>query len=261
MKLPISLDPLIQQYDGPGVRAFVIMGSYARGEATPFSDVDLVRFVDDVALAVNADTHLIEGALTVVSTVTPDRVDAWFTDPKEAVNAISGLRTARPILDRDGYFAHIQERARSFVWSADLQARADRWASAEMVGLIEEVHKGLAGVERNDIGRLLNARFGLSWLLSNVIKVQRGVLVGGDNRFYEEIAAAVGADSRWVGLRRIAFGIEGDDGRGPSLCDQVRAGLRLYVETARLLQGALHADDAPKIHATVARILAVIDEE
>lgn len=260
MKLPISLDPLIQHYDGPHVRSFVIMGSYAREDATPFSDVDLVRFVDNAALAASADSHLVDGTLTVVSTVTPDQVERWFTDPREAVNAISGLRTARPLLDRDGYFAAVQDRARAFEWNAELQAEAEGWASGEMVGLIEEVHKGLAGLERDDIGRLLNARFGLSWLLTNVIKVQRGLLIGGDNRFYEEIAAAVGMDSRWVHLRRLAFGIEDDHGRAPTLRAQVTAGLRLYVETVRLLQGTLQPDDAPKIHATVARILAVIEE-
>ncbi|MBX3001800.1 MAG: nucleotidyltransferase domain-containing protein [Caldilineaceae bacterium] len=261
MNLPISLDPLLQQYDGPDVRAFVIMGSYARGEANPFSDVDLIRFVDDDALVADADSHLIDGYLTVVSTVTPAQVDGWFTDPKDAVNTIAGICTARPILDRDGYFAAIQSRVHAFEWTAELQAKANRWASREMVGLIEEVHKGLAGIERGDIGRLLNARFGLSWLLSNVIKVQRGILIGGDNRFYEEIAEAVGTKSEWVRLRRIAFGIEDADGHTPILCEQVRAGLRLYVETARLLHPTLHPEDAPKIHATLARILATIGED
>jgi hypothetical protein len=261
MNLPISLDPLLQQYDGPGVCAFVIMGSYARGEANPFSDVDLVRFVDDAAFAASTHSHLIDGTLTVVSTVTPAQVEGWFTDPKEAVDTISGIRSARPILDRDGYFAAIQDRAHAFVWNPDLQEKANCWASGEMVGLIEEVHKGLAGVARGDIGRLLNARFGLSWLLSNVIKVQRGILIGGDNRFYEEIAEAVGVDSRWVRLRRIAFGIEDAQGQGSTLRRQVTAGLHLYVETARLLRGTLQAEDAPKIHATVALILATIGEE
>jgi predicted nucleotidyltransferase len=261
LNLPISLEPLLQQYEGPHVRAFVIMGSYACGEANPFSDVDLVRFVDNAAGGAATDSHLIDGILTVVSTVTPAQVDGWFTDPKEAVNAIRGLRAARPILDRDGYFAAIQVRANAFEWTADLQAKANRWASGEMVGLIEEVHKGLAGIERGDIGRLLNARFGLSWLLSNVIKVQRGILIGGDNRFYEEIARAVGVESEWVQLRRVAFGIEDTEGRGPALHEQVRAGLHLYVETAHLLRGTLNAEDAPKIHATVALILDVIGEE
>ena len=71
----------------------------------------------------------------------------------------------------------------------------------------------------------------------------------------------MGAESEWVQLRRVAFGIEDDLGGVPTLREQVQAGLRLYVETARLLQGALHAADASKIHATVDRILAAIGEE
>jgi hypothetical protein len=62
-----------------------------------------------------------------------------------------------------------------------MQARANQQASAMLVGWFEEVHKGLAGLQQNDIGRLLNARHGLSWGLGRVMKVQRGILMSGDN--------------------------------------------------------------------------------
>lgn len=253
MTLPFSLEPFLQQYDHPSVRAFVLMGSYARGDAGPFSDVDLVRFVNDETEH-EADTHLVEGTLLVVSTVPPAKVDSWFYEPDAAVETITGVRQAQPILDRDGTFATIQARAHAFTWDAAMQARADRWASKMMVGLIEEAHKGLEGLRRGHPGRLLNARFGLSWLLSRTVQVQRGVLSSGDNGFYDEVAQAVGPDSRWVHLRRTAFGIEDDSGHPPSLKAQVRAGLALYVETARLLYTHLTPDAEPLIAETATRI-------
>jgi hypothetical protein len=135
-----------------------------------------------------------------------------------------------------------------------MQRNADHWVSGQMVGWMEEVHKGLAGLRRKDIGRMLNARFGCSWGLSRVVAVYKGLLLSGDNSFYDEIGEAVGMDSEWVRLRRIAFGIEGQDGKAPGLREQVVAGLQLYVATGRLLGPALEPTDAVLVEQTVTLI-------
>ncbi|MBK9055526.1 MAG: nucleotidyltransferase domain-containing protein [Chloroflexi bacterium] len=227
---------LSQRFVVPGVQAMALMGSFARGEAGRFSDVDVVRFWGTrppprtpprlsfpSPLGRNcgsvpfpllhprpppngggnprdpllAGSHLVAGRLVVVSDVTPEQVTRWFTEPDEAVNTIAGVRSARILWDPDGVLAAIQTRALAFVWDEGMQAKANRWASEQMVGLIEEVHKGLTGLERDDMGRLLNARFGLSWLLNRVMAVAKGVLLSGDNGFWAEVAAAVGPDSPW----------------------------------------------------------------
>lgn len=246
------LQPLIDQYTDPRVRAFVLMGSHARGDAGLHSDVDLVRFVDATGEDDEAVTHLVDGHLVVVSTVTPAKVEAWFTEPEATTASMAGVRSARPLRDEEGYFATIQARAHAFVWDEQMQDKANRYASGMLVGLIEEVHKGLEGLRRNHTGRLLNARFGLSWLLSRTVQVQRGILISGDNGFYDEIAQAADIPPRWVELRQAAFGIA-EEGLHP----QVQAGLNLYIETARLLDGALADRDRPLIQATVERIQAV----
>jgi hypothetical protein len=127
-----------------------------------------------------------------------------------------------------------------------------------MVGWIEEVYKGLGGLQHghdeSHIGRLLNARFGLSWGLSRVMQVHRGVLISGDNAFYEEVAEAVGRNSEWVKLRQIAFGVAGDDGTPPPLRAQVRAGLRLFAATVDLIHDDLQPEEGPLVEATAALI-------
>ena len=246
---------LARQFDQPGVKAIVLMGSYARGNPGVFSDVDLVRFTDEQSTTPSdSESHLIDGRLVVVSNVGPKDVEKWFTRPEAAVNVIAGIRSARPLIDRDGAFATIQARAYAFEWDAAMQKRANVWAGEQLVGWIEEVHKGLQGLQSDDIGRLLNARFGLSWGLSNVVKTQRGILISGDNAFYDEIAEAIGRDSKWTALRKIAYGIEDEFGNAPTLRRQVVAGLRLYVETVRLLKDALHPGHKPLIEQTVAQI-------
>jgi hypothetical protein len=243
---------LAQSFDAPRVNAIALMGSHARGDAGPYSDVDLVRFVPEAdADLAGTGSHLLDNVLVVVSNATPSRVESWFTEPKAATDTIAGLRVARALIDRNHTFAAIQSRAHAFVWTEALQIKADLWASEQMVGWIEEVHKGLEGLRRRDPGRLLNASFGLSWGLSSVVKVQRGVLVSGDNGFFDEVAASVGAATLWSQLRSIAFGVAEVHGRPPSLRERVVAGLHLYVATADLLGPALQPEHAPLIAETI----------
>lgn len=129
---------LSQRFVVPGVQAMALMGSFARGEAGRFSDVDVVRFGGDAAASPSplAGSHLLAGRLVVVSDVTPEQVARWFTEPDEAVNTIAGVRSARVLWDPDGVLAAIQTRAQAFVWDEGMQAKANRWASEQMVGLI-----------------------------------------------------------------------------------------------------------------------------
>jgi len=259
MTTRLDVERLAQQFAPAGVQAIALMGSYARGDAGPFSDIDLVRFTEEtVAAPPGSGSHLIGGSLVVVSDVRPSEVDAWFWRPEVAVNTIAGLRGARPLIDRDGTFAALQDRACAFVWDDAMQARANAYASQQMVGWIEEVHKGLEGLRRGDIGRLLNARFGLSWGLSRVVQVQRGVLLAGDNAFFQEVEAAIGVRSEWARLWRAAFGLESSATPPPPLQEQVVAGLRLYVATARLLAEALEPADASLVEQTVALVMATL---
>ena len=251
---------LASRFDSPAVNAIVLMGSHARQDAGPYSDVDLVRFSKEGAPEL-ADTgsHLIDNTLVVVSDVTPAEVETWFTRPEVAVGTIAGVRLARALIDRDDTFASLQKRAHAFTWDATLQQQANQWASAQMVGWIEEVHKGLEGLRRNDVGRLLNSLFGCTFGLSQVIQVQRGLLISGDNAFYAEVAAAIGLASSWAQLRGLAFGVSEIHGRPPSLRERAVAGLRLYVATVELLGDSLQPEHAPLVNQTAQRIKAQVE--
>ena len=247
-----DFEKLAKQFDHVHAAALVLMGSYARGEAGPYSDVDLVRFtLDDETVPPGGGSHLIDGRLVVVSSVTPSQVEATFTRPEVAVETIQGLRSGQALIDRDGFLRTLQHRATAFQWDEEMQTRANHWASRQMVGWIEEVRKGLEGLCRGDTGRLLHARFGCSWGLARVMCVHRGVLLSGDNALFEEVIASVGHDSAWAHLCRSVYGA----GPEPStLDDQVRAGLQLYSQTAAMLAGILLEEDQPLIANTVSLI-------
>lgn len=261
-----SFIEIAQQFAVSGVRAILLLGSYARGDAGPYSDVDLLRLIDDgVGEPEGSGSHLIDGRLVNVSNADPAQVEAWFTKPNQAVNVVASLRDARALIDPDNRFTELLERANSFTWTDEMQAKANAYASQEMVGWIEEVHKGLEGLRRLEwaledaelaqevTGRLLHARFGCTFGLCHVVQVQRGIAINSDNAFYADVAEAVGRDSTWSRLRSIAFGV-GHGGRVPTLREQVEAGLLLYAETAKLLDDAILPEHRPLIQHTVDQI-------
>ena len=282
MQLPPSLPSYMKAWTTDATVAFALLGSYARGDAGPFSDVDVVRFVSDDSHEAEVQSFLIDGktgsfgaspslvgemserdgvallkrhpqqTLAVRSTATPSQVESWFIEPGQAVNLIAGLRDGYALWDPDGLFAGIQQRARQFQWTEELQEKANCLAAKELVGWIEEVHKGLEGLRRNDIGRLLNARFGLSWGLAWVMRLQRGVLSHSDNAFFDDVVRVVGPESRWSRLLHRAFGLShGERSALVSLHEEVRAGLLLYCETLALLEEAIPQEEYPLIKATV----------
>lgn len=236
---------LVGRFASAEVDAVVLAGSYARGEEHRLSDVDLMLFASESAEE-RMELHVIEGKLHVVSRILPAQVETWFTHPKLASEIIQGLRTARILFERGYTFTRIQKRAHAFRWDSAMQAKADAWTSSELAKLAEEVQKGLSGLQSGHVGRLLNARFGLSWGLSQIMQVDRGVLLSGDNAFMEEVEAAVG-DRAWIEERRRAFSAV----PGLQLRDQVAAGLRLYLATARLLDRALQPQDRPVVEHAV----------
>ncbi|MCZ0939342.1 MAG: nucleotidyltransferase domain-containing protein [Caldilineaceae bacterium] len=274
MDLPAELFANLEDWKTEHTVAFALLGSYARGDAGPHSDVDVVRFVDDDKHEDEARTFLVGerergtrrheyvGAmhnpqrwLVVRSTVTPSQVESWFSEPGQALNIIAGLRDGRPLWDPNGQFAAIQHRAKEFKWTEVLQKKADRLAGKELVGWIEEAHKGLEGLRRNDTGRLLNARFGLSWGLAWVMRLHRGVFSTSDNTFFSDVIGVVGPETRWAKLLNQAFGVATEaDGETFALRKEVTAGLSLYCETFSLLKKSLPSEDVLLIEATVQRI-------
>lgn len=246
----IDYQDLGKRFFVEGVSSIVLMGSHARGDFGPNSDVDIVRLWQELPDQHDAVTYLIESHFVVVSNVSSDQVEQWFTSPQLATEFIQGVIQSRILLDPDGQFTKIKKRAESFVWNDHLQARADALVSSMMVGWIEEVQKALEGLRRDDPGRLLNGKHGLTWGMLKVMRIHKGLLLSGDNGSYPELLTLMGEESEWSLLCRNAFGVEGET----SLRMEVEAGLKLYVLTAELLVDVLEPKDKPLIDEVVNRI-------
>jgi hypothetical protein len=254
----LELDKLAQSFIVPGVRAIALLGSRATGTHGRFSDIDFWRLTENETVGA-VRSHFYGDVLVNVSDATLTAAETWFSDPVIATDAIAGVRNARIIHDPHGEFAALQRRAVNFVWNDDLKIRAIEYTGKQMVGWIEEAFKGLSGLEYNDAGRMLSARHGLSWGLTTVMRVFHGVLAGGDNDVVKWPARQFGAGDEWTRLQSRAFGVSSNNDV-TTLREQVIAGLKLYLLTAKVVSPSLLPEHRDKVAVAVRIIDAAMNE-
>ena len=246
----VLLSDLVAEFADADTIGVLLAGSHARGDATPHSDIDLIRFAA-VLPESEADRYALayrEGWLVSLSTTTVDAKRTELSRPETAIWAAPGLRQARVLLDRDGALAGLLDEARDFQWEP-LQPAADAYASYNVMGLAEEVHKVLGALAKGDEAVALYGTWGLVAGLLRAVTVQRGVLIRTENSYFQQAQEAAGLDSAWSRAFRIAVGLE-----MATAVTRAAAALRLYQETATLLAPALQRQHLDVIRGALARI-------
>jgi hypothetical protein len=233
--MPLS-DPFLQsaleQIDSPDVIGVGIVGSYARGQESKYSDVDFDIFVSrlpenpyDRYTLRYWDDKLVSLKYTLL-----DDERAALTNPRRAGWAVPGLRAMKIVLDKDGAMAELQKAAQEFDW-APLQPAADEFAAEEIMGNAEEVHKILNGLELQHESMVLYASWGLVKNMLEVVAVQRGILFVTENGYFDLIQDSVGRDSEWTRAFRTAWGL---DPSGSQYQQRGAAALALYRRSAEM---------------------------
>jgi hypothetical protein len=232
---------LVAELDDETVRAIILRGSYARGDATPpYSDVDLTRIIQETAGPDQPKYYIWrEGYLVSVSTHSYAAYHERLRQPRQAIFAVTGIQEARVLLDKDGAFQQLEQQAKAFQWEP-LQAAANHYAGQKMMELTEIVLRMLKMLERPDEVLLAKMLFDIIADVTEAIAVQRGVLIVGQGYFHQ-VQEAVGLDSAWTHYQRRALGIPGSTDTLPSLRERAIAALRLYQETFGLFRPSLSA--------------------
>lgn len=231
------LDEITTLLDTPNTVGIALTGSHARGDATPLSDVDILCFVetlpDDESQHYQLQYH--REVLVSCSMVTLVDKHGEMNIPQSAIFGVPGLRQMRILLDKRGEIAALQAKAQAFTWMP-LQPAADGYASYQLMGCVEEVHKILNGLQRNHETMLIYATLGLCWGLVSAVAVQYGLLIESENVYLQTVQERVGSDSVWSRTVRLVYGLDEQvDGRYSPAQRRAQAGLQLYRETALLL--------------------------
>jgi predicted nucleotidyltransferase len=246
---------LIEEHDTPQVTGFALAGSYARGDATRYSDVDLLRFVGEDAEAAKFIQRYAEGRLLSVTTYTVERKRADLRLPEEAVWVVPTLRRMRILLDKHGELAQLQREAELFEW-ASVEADARRQISGDFVGWAEEVHKVLSGLVRRDESALAYGTLALIYGMVRIMSLARGVLIVSENTYFREVGEAVGVDSDWMRYLERTLGV----GSASTVDMRANAALALYRETVRLIEPIIEPLLPPEQLEVVRTCSALLDE-
>lgn len=234
-------DPFIQsvleKIDSPDVVGVGIVGSYARGQESKYSDVDIDIFVSKLPES-EYDRYTLrywDGKLVSLKYALLEDERTSFTNPRRAIWAVPGLRGMKIVLDRDGSLAELQKMAQKFDFSL-LQPLADEFAVETVMGCAEEVHKILSGLARGHESTVLYATWGLVKGMLEAVAVQRGILIVSENRYFDLIQESVGRDTKWVSAFRTAWGL---DSTSSQYQWRGAAALTLYRLTAAMFDGLI----------------------
>ena len=226
-----------------GAEAVVLVGSHARGDAGPTSDIDL--------LAVGEESYLprldVREDLLVSVSVQPFAVHREsFGMPEMVCEAVPGWRGATVLHDPQGRVASLIREAREWTWGP-LKPRCDAWVAEEVTARAQTVHKLLSAKDGERLPLASVKRYLLVTRLTPAIAVHRRVLFGSESRLWRLVADAMGEE--WGRAQSAALG-ENDEG----LEEGCVAALRLYALAAREVQSLL--DDRQRRVVHHARLLA-----
>ena len=222
----------LERIDSPDVLGVGIVGSYARGQESKYSDVDFDIFVSRMPDN-EYDRYTLrhwDGKLVSLKYTLLDDELAALGDPRRAIWAVPGLRGMKIVLDKNGSLSELQKMAQKFDWTL-LQPAADEFAGEMVMGNAEEVHKILNGLDRKHESTVLYATWGLVKGMLEAVAVQRGIMIVSENRYFDLIQESVGMDTKWVSAFRTAWGLNSASSQYQS---RGTAALTLYRLTAAM---------------------------
>lgn len=215
-----EINSKIQSIDRTNLLGISLMGSYSRAESGEFSDIDIVCFTKKET---ETEVLFVEEKYMVISYVTENEVEKWFTNPELSIEFLYGVTKLISIWENRSYLKNLKIRASSFKWSEDLQIKINQYVNRELIFLIEEVNKGMQGLIFQDNGRMMNCIFGLSHVLAKIICVKKKIFITSDNSKYEQVLLSYKENLETQELIKMVFG------EIPlKLEERVKAGLKLY---------------------------------
>lgn len=233
------LQTLVAEFNNDDIVGITLGGSYARGNATPYSDINLACFYKDEASLPSQQLLYRNGLLISVNTRTVTSIHADLTRPEKAIFLAATRR--RILLDKDGSVTELMKEIATFRWEP-LRQRAFEYASFQMMLAAELVHKILSEIlRRNDLAIAFTTAKLLS-CLTEIVTVQGGVPIISNSVYYQQIEAAVGMDTAWTHYHRLVAGVDTLPANVSLITVRAVAALHLYQETIALLKPTMQPE-------------------
>lgn len=204
-----------------GARAVAVVGSYARGDATAGSDLDVAVVGRGPQSRLETDDAL----LVSVGWATEFEQRRRLYDPAYLGTHVPGWRQAIPVRDPEGIVDSLKREAVEWSWN-EVEELCAVWVAERVTGYADEVHKLVATLSRGEPTTAAVQRSRLATHLASVLAIRRQILYGSESRLWELLSPELGAS--WREAQAAALGLGGE-----SLDLSCRAALRLFALAAR----------------------------
>lgn len=233
------LADLVRELDHEDIVGITLGGSYARGEATQYSDVDLACFWREGLRPPPKRFMYRQGRLISMKMTSVAEIRGMLGRPQTALFFANGKH--RVLLDKDGSVARLMEEIEHFRWEA-LRADANESISLWMALKAEDVQKILREFQHDNLPGLAYTLAVLIEELTLLTAMYYGELITSNSTYYQQVEAAAGSDSAWTQYHRIATGLEdGPEGVKPLRARGIAA-LYLYRETLAIVRPVMRQE-------------------
>jgi hypothetical protein len=186
-----------------GAEAVVLVGSYARGNAGPHSDLDVLAVGEEVPYR----PEIRNGLLVAVTARPIGAYRGAFENPQSLGTDVPGWREALVLHDPEGLAASLIHEAKAWSWEP-LESRCDVWVAEGITGLAEEVHKLVAALRRGNRSTAAVQRSILAVQLAPILAIHHRILYGSENRLWDLVSDAMGEE--WRETQSSALGLDGE---------------------------------------------------
>jgi predicted nucleotidyltransferase len=238
-------DALARSFAQRGATAVVLAGSWARGEAHRFSDIDLWV----LGRRAGRRTLFRDGFHVHITRTTASAELRRFTEPLRVGPTVAGWRSAFLVYDPHRVAAKLQREARRFRWSR-LAPRCDRWVAGEVTELAEEAIKLIRAVGDGHASTAAVQRNLLAHQLTVIMAVHRRLLWATDTELWERVGPRMGR--AWHTAQRAALAVPRGEVVGSG-----RAALELYRLTSDAVRRTLDPEQARAVASVTALIEAL----
>ena len=236
------LQHCITEQRNEATQGFMLVGSYARGEATAHSDIDLTHFVREQS-SPQTTYHLYNDHLLSLLTIALPDEATLFNQPQSAIYALPMWRDAHILLDPTGAIHARQQYALNFDWQ-QIKEIANIRASFVLYKKSEEVITLLRMLETDNLwGAEALRGFLLNWL-ATAVAMRYGILIRSEKTLYPDIIDYLGYTNSWS---QTATQVVKSSALSPVV-------VQLFQETVKLLQDIIQPEHRSLIEFALDKI-------